>query len=318
MSAQDINNQLKEAEDDLNMITNAERRLKIIDSEIDVVEHNIHSQGRKMNEELQDVENLEKNGISSLFKKILGDHDQQLEIERQEYLQEVLSYNSLIDELEVLKYEQSILLSKVSRKQEVEKLHDVLIKDKERNIKLSHPKIAEQLKKRDNLISVSNQLIKETEEAIESGNDVLQHLNLMIQNLKYVKQWGLYRMQGKGRYSSYEKKGYVDKAQKLVGVVQVKFNIFEKELQDLYPNYDLNMDNYHFKAFVDNFYDGLITDWIIVKKLQVALNGTVAATHKVNRLLSMLLAEKEKIEQILDERIKNRTQFLIESNLDQK
>jgi hypothetical protein len=76
------------------------------------------------------------------------------------------------------------------------------------------------------------------------------------------------------------------------------------------------MDNYHFKAFVDNFYDGLITDWIIVKKLQVALNGTVAATHKVNRLLSMLLAEKEKLQTTLNSRVDEKTQFLIDSNLE--
>lgn len=315
MSGENINDQLKEAEDALNVIINAERRLKIIDNEIDIVEHDIRAQSKRMKEELSDVQRLETNGISSLFKKVLGDHEQQLEKERQEYLQEVLSYNSHIDELELLKYEQTILLTKVSNKREIENLHKLLLVDKERTIKLSHPEIAGQLKKLDNLISVSYQLIKEIEEAITSGNDVLKHLNLMILNLKYVKQWGLYRMQGKGRYSSYEKKGYVDKAQKLVGVVQVKFNIFEKELQDLYPDYDLNMDNYHFKAFVDNFYDGLITDWIIVKKLQVALNGTVAATHKVSRLLSMLLAEKEKTEKTLLTRIEERTKFLIDSQL---
>lgn len=315
MGGENVTDQLKEAEDNLHVIINAERRLQIIDNEIDIVKHDIHAQGKIMKEELSDVQRLEKNGISSLFKKVLGDHKQQLEKERQEYLQEVLSYNSLIDELEILKYEQTILLTKVSHKVEIENLHRLLLQNKERTIKLSHPEAAEKLKKLDNLISVSNQLINETEEAINSGNDVLQHLNLMIQNLKYVKQWGLYRMQGKGRYSSYEKKGYVDKAQKLVGVVQVKFNIFEKELQDLYPDYDLNLDNYHFKAFVDNFYDGLITDWIIVKKLQVALNGTVAATHKVNRLLSMLIAEKEKTEKTLVRRSEERTQFLIESKL---
>lgn len=315
MGAENTNGQLKEAEDNLNMIIHAERRLKIIDSEIDIVEHDIRAQGKRMNEELGDVHRLEKNGMTSLFNKILGDHEQQLEKERQEYLQEVLSYNSLIDELEVLKYEQTILLEKVNRRKEIENIHKLLVTEKERAIKQRYPKIADELKKTDALIAVSNQLVKETEEAIKSGKDVLQHLNLIIKNLKYVKQWGLYRMQGKGRYSSYEKKGYVDKAQKLVGVVQVKFNIFEKELQDLYSDYDLNMDNYHFKAFVDNFYDGLITDWIIVKKLQVALNGTVAATHKVNRLLSMLLAEKEKTETTLEDRIANRTQFLVDFNL---
>lgn len=315
MCVKDINNQIKDAEDNLHMIINAEKRLKIIDDEINIVEHNIHAQGKIMKDELGDVHRLEKNGISSLFKKVLGDHKQQLEKERQEYLQEVLSYNSLIDELEVLKYEQSLLVKKVSQKREVENLYLLLLKDKEKIIKSSHPNIALELKKIDNLISVNNQLVKETQEAIESGNDVLKHLNLMIKNLKYVKQWGLYRMQGKGRYSSYEKKGYIDKAQKLVGVVQVKFNIFEKELKDLYPDYDLNMDNYHFKAFVDNFYDGLITDWIIVKKLQVALNGTVAATHKVNRLLSMVQAEKEKIDVTLKRRVDERVQFLVDSDL---
>ena len=315
MSAENLNSQLKEAQENLHMIINAERRLKIIDNEIDIVEHDIRAQGKRMKEELVDVERLEKNGISSLFQKILGGHEEQLEKERQEYLQEVLSYNSLIDELEILKYEHDILVAKVNRKKELEALYKLLLSDKERKIKLNYPNIAAVLKKIDNLIVVNNQLANETDEAIESGTDVLKHLNLMIQNLKYVKQWGLYRMQGKGRYSSYEKKGYIDKAQKLVGVVQVKFNIFEKELQDLYPDYDLNMDNYHFKAFADNFYDGLITDWIIVKKLQVALNSTVAATHKVNRLLSMLHTEKDKLNKTLNDRNGERNLFLKESKL---
>lgn len=315
MSAEDLHNQLIEAEENLHMVFNAERRLKIISSEIDIVEHDIREQGKRMKEELADVERLEKNGVSALFQKVLGNHEEQLEKERQEYLQEVLSYNSLIDELEVLKYEQEILATKISRKNEIENLYKLLLAEKERKVKLSYPKIANELNKLDNLMKVSKHLIKETDEATASGKDVLKHLNLMIQNLKYVKQWGLYRMQGKGRYSSYEKKGYVDKAQKLVGVVQVKFNIFEKELKDLYPDYDLNLDNYHFKAFVDNFYDGLITDWIIVKKLQVALNSTVSATHKVNRLLSMLETEKEKIKQSLSTRKKERKMFLKNANL---
>jgi len=221
MSTTDINAQLDEAENELYMIINAQKRLQIVENEIDIVGHNIRAQGVVMKEELADVERLEKNGVSALFQKVLGNHEEQLEKERQEYLQEVLTYNSYIDELEVLNYEKKILANKVSRKQEIEKLQVAL-----------------------------NSTIAATH---------------------------------KVKYSSYEKKGYIDKAQALVGAVQVKFNIFEKELQDLYPDYDLNIDNYHFKAFVENFYDGLITDWIIVKKLQVALNSTIAATHKVER-----------------------------------
>jgi len=198
MSAENLSEQIREAEENLHTIINAERRLKIIDNEINIVEHNIRTQGKQMQNELSDVERLESNGVSSLFKKVLGNHEEQLEKERQEYLQEVLTYNSFIDELEVLKFEQKILAAKVGRKKETENLYKLLLADKERKIKLSHPKMAKELTKIDNLIAVNNQLIKETDEAIASGNDVLKHLNLMIQNLKYVKQWGLYRMQGKG------------------------------------------------------------------------------------------------------------------------
>lgn len=317
MSIKDINQQLSKAEEKIEMIFNAEKRLKIVREEMQIVEHDVKAQAKRMNEELLDVERLEKNGVTALFQKVLGNHEEQLEKERQEYLQEVLTYNSLIDELEVLKYEENILSQKVSTKKESVKIYELLLAQKEKRIKLSYPTISAELNKLSNLIRVSQQLIKETDEAISSGNDVLKYLNQMIKNLKYVKQWGLYKMQGKGKYSSYEKKGYVDKAQKLVGVVQVKFNIFEKELKDLYPDYDLNLDSYHFKAFVDNFYDGLITDWIIVKKLQVALNGTVAATHKVNRLLSMLESEKEKIKESLAKRKKDRHDFIKNANLSQ-
>jgi len=99
MSTTDINAQLDEAENELYMIINAQKRLQIVENEIDIVEHNIRAQGVVMKEELADVERLEKNGVSALFQKVLGNHEEQLEKERQEYLQEVLTYNSYIDEL---------------------------------------------------------------------------------------------------------------------------------------------------------------------------------------------------------------------------
>lgn len=310
MSPNDIDENLKIVELELHMILNADRRLSFIENELNIVEHNIIIQSKLMNQELEDVERLEKNGVASLFNRILGDTEKELEKERQEYLQEVLTYNSLIDELEVLQFEEKILKTKVDKKHDTQQRYDVLLKEKEKSIKLNFPKQANKLKIIDGQIIVNKQLIVETDEAITSGHDVVKHLESMTNNLKYVKQWGLYRLHGKGRYSSYEKKGYIDKAQKLVGMVQVKFNIFEKELQDLYPDFELNLNNYHLKSFVDNFYDGLITDWIIVKNLQVASNNTIAALHKVNRLLAMLDVEKEKIIERIEEKYLERTSFL--------
>lgn len=315
MSINNIDQRLEEAENNINTIINAERRLIIIENELDIVAHDLRNQKRKMNDELADVERLEKSGVTNLFKSILGDIDSQLEKERQEYLQEVLTYNSLVDELELLNYEKKILKRKVKHKQEAEKLYEELLKEKERYILLNHGDKAGKLKLIDNQLKVNNLIIKETEEAIESGKDLLEYLNKMVQNLKYVKQWGIYKMQGKGRYSSYEKKGYIDKAQKLVGLVQVKFNIFEKELNDLYPDFDLNLDSFHMKSFLDNFYDGLITDWIIVKQLQVAINSTWAAIHKVSRLQAMVESEQSKIHKRIKEKKAERLDFLKSTEL---
>ena len=62
------------------MIINAKRILKNIARKIYIFGHDIHSQVKKM-KETGVGQRLDKNGISSLFKKILDDHEQQLETE---------------------------------------------------------------------------------------------------------------------------------------------------------------------------------------------------------------------------------------------
>lgn len=62
------------------MIINAKRILKNIARKIYIFGHDIHSQVKKM-KETEVGQRLDKNGISSLFKKVLDDHEQQLETE---------------------------------------------------------------------------------------------------------------------------------------------------------------------------------------------------------------------------------------------
>lgn len=312
---EEIQNRLHQVEDDLHRIINSERRLAIIQQELELIAQDLENQKKRMRQEHIDLLELEQLSVRQLFNKVLGNVEEQLEKERQEYLQEVLTYNSLIDELNLLRYEEDILKPKISRKLEVQKTYEVLLKEKERFIKLNHPKIAKDLQIIDAQIEIQQLLINEVKEGEESGKDLLKHLDHMVHLLKYVKQWGRYRLRGRGKYSSVQKKEYIDKAQKLVGVIQVKFNLFEKELRDLYPDFDLNIDNYHIKAFVENFYDGLITDWIITKKLQTALHSTIDAIQKVHRLMAMLSNEESKINETLGKKIKERTTYLSEVDL---
>ena len=78
--ADNINNQLNEAKYSLNLIINAKRILKKTARKIYIFGHDIHSQVKKMKEPGVG-QHLDKNGISSFFKKVLDDHEQQLETE---------------------------------------------------------------------------------------------------------------------------------------------------------------------------------------------------------------------------------------------
>lgn len=287
----EITQELFEIEEKLFVLASVERRLKIIRHEIPAVEHQLVVQAKKMDQELKDVEELEKRGVKALFKQILGDIESQLEKERQEYLHEVLTYNSLVDELDTLKFEEAVLAKKFNDQQDLEMRYQVLLKEKERQIKLNYPKLNKELNIIDAQIRMYMQIAKECIEALHSGNDLMQYLSQVKSQLGYVKQWGSTKYRGKGRTSSYAKKGFIDKAQQIIGTVQVKFNIYEKELQDLFPDFELNLDSYHVKAFIHNFYDGLITDWIIVKHLKIAIQSTDAAIHKVTRLNGMVEQE---------------------------
>ncbi|MDG1100448.1 MAG: hypothetical protein P8N29_04500 [Saprospiraceae bacterium] len=80
MYAVKINNQLNEAEYNLYLIIAAERILENIDHKIYIFEHDIRSQVKKT-KETGSGQRLYKNGIYSLFKKVLDDHEQQLETE---------------------------------------------------------------------------------------------------------------------------------------------------------------------------------------------------------------------------------------------
>ncbi len=91
-------------------ISKSEKRLHIIKHELELLYNELTAQRAKMNKEHQDVIKLEKLSKQLLFKTILGNKELQLEIERQEYLQAVLEYNATAYNIDLIKYEQEILI----------------------------------------------------------------------------------------------------------------------------------------------------------------------------------------------------------------
>ena len=290
---------LQEKIDKLEAAIDADRkkeiRMGIIKHELEILRQDLMGSHKKLKKEKEDVDELEKKNMKSLFTEILGDKEEQLERERQEYLQEVLIHNSLIDEIETLEYEQKILkenLTKDRAKLERE-LKDVL-SQKEKQLKGS-PQFKKRLLDFDSRIHKLHYSLRNIDEAIEQGKILHEKLKGIVYNLKHVKKWGPYKMHGKGRYSSYNKKTYIDKANREAVIAKVFIKKFDKELKDVFPDMDINLSMEFFENFLDHFYDNLITDWVIQRKLDNAIHNISNMEDKMKRILMTLEKEREEL-----------------------
>ncbi|NNF35146.1 MAG: hypothetical protein HKN68_13615 [Saprospiraceae bacterium] len=292
---QDLQNRIDSLEAAMETDRKKTIRLQIINHELDILRKDLLKSNQKLKKEKRDVDELEKKNMKSLFTEILGDKEEQLERERQEYLQEVLHHNSLIDEIETLKYEEKILKENLSKDRlKIERELKNVMSLKEKQLKGS-PQYKKQLLKFDAQLHKLHYRLVNIEEAIEQGRFLRDKLKSVFSKLKQVKKWGPYKMHGKGRYSSYNKKTYIDKANREAVIANVFIKKFDKELKDVFPDLDMNLSMEYFENFLDQFYDNLITDWMIQRKLDNAVHNISTMEDKMQRILMTLEKEKESV-----------------------
>lgn len=262
--------------------------------ELEVVE-------KQMRKEENDVTVLEGKGVRPLFRKILGDKESQLEKERQEYLEISLKFNSLKDQIEVLEFEGDVLQKKVLNiktvEQEVETLKDL----REREI-LSGLESSLQNELRLIIHKMDNMVIlkREIRESIDAGAISSRYLVELANLLKQVLNWGTWPSQS--TYNEMVKRSRIAQASKLVAKVQYQLNKFGKEMEDLgEQNMYFKLDKGGMANFSSYFFDNLITDWIIQKKIKNSLNNVMLTNDRIVRTVQSLNHELEKIDRSMSE-----------------
>lgn len=300
MNLKEVTQKIKEKEQETHSYQKCSVRLEIIQHELEILRTDLNKSYLRLKKEKADVEELERKNIKSLFIEILGDIEQQLEKERQEYLQAVLHHNHLIDEIKILEFEANTLQQKQSSdiiklKGELETLYNYKAK-----LLKNYPDARKQLEKFDISLSAYNRILYQIEEAISEAKSLHQTLKNIVAHMKNAKKWGRTKMLGKGRYSSYNKKSYIDKANQQAIQANVKIKKFDKELQDVYPDMNITLSMHHFENFLDHFYDNLITDWMIQRKLDNAIHSITLMVDKMSRILMMLEKSEEVVKRDMD------------------
>ncbi len=239
-----------------------------------------------LEKQYNDVKEIEGLSMKSLFAKVLGSKEKQIEKERQEYLQASLKYNDFKKQVEVLEFERNLLKKKIIDIKLFKNKLETLKKKREKELLLSNSDQGKELMKIVYKIDEFIRYKKEITEAIVAGNTSNQELNKLVTYLKKAKDWGSWDMaSSNSRHSSYYKRGSIDNAQKAAQQAQRQLNRFQNELYDIgVRNQEFEINIGTFNSFIDIFFDNLISDWVIQQKIKNALGNVELTKDKVTRL----------------------------------
>lgn len=244
-----------------------------------------------LDEEHQDVLDLESKTIRGLFRNILGKNEEQYEIEKQEYLMAALQFNEAKKVVDLLIFEKQILLEKLEKEKEVEYNFEKLVDHRNTLIASEYPYLSEQL------ISINEQLdadfsfLRELAEAIAIASEVENVINQMIGYLeegKRLENWG--DSWQKINQVNYERNITIDKAVDLSCKAKQLLQELEKQLEDIYEVRSIKRFSKfeEFQHFNDIYYDRLISDWIVKKRLSSSINFLKGTNDSVERVISTL------------------------------
>src|SRR5687767_14282871 len=133
--------------------------------------------------EQRDVDILEGEGITSLITKFIGNRENKIEEEKDEYLRASRHYMDIYNSIELLRFELDILKKKEETLKIVENRLVSLMKEREKELILSDPKIAELINKINNDSNLLMTPIKNIGNLIKSGEEIIDNLVIIGQNL---------------------------------------------------------------------------------------------------------------------------------------
>lgn len=242
--------------------------------------------------ELEDVEKLEQVNISSLFHKVLGNKDEQLDKERQEYLAVTLKIKELKKSIDLTQFELGLVEKKVLESDQLKNELNTLKEKREKEIidnnHVSRLPLLNLHSTHDGLIIKKNEIV----EAHNQGRVALSAVELVLRNLNEAIQNGEWDMYSRTGYHDYYKHKALDRASEETYKAQIELSKFNKELLDIgiyEQTFHLNLNQ--ISKFTDMFFDNLITDWINQKKIKNSFATVDSLRDKIRLILDTLESE---------------------------
>lgn len=282
--------------EELSIIINKKRRSEKLQADKKTVEDILYKEKNKLQQlkeslqkEGKDIEKLEGFSLKGLMHTLMGNKEQKMEKEQEEYLAAKLKYDGCLQSVEALTKVHTKIKIELVELAGVDEEYNKFMSEKERLILQQNDKNTILLI---NLTEEATDLredVKELQEAIYAGEVVLTETDNAIEQLSSARSWGAWDMVGGGLISTAIKHSRIDAAQETMVGLQQLLQTFYKELKDVdLHESNINIDIGSFLGFADYFLDGFFVDWMVQSRIVDSLNQTYDLKSRVESIVSRL------------------------------
>ncbi|MCA8974264.1 MAG: hypothetical protein KDC98_06055 [Planctomycetes bacterium] len=260
--------------------------------------------GAEIAKESRDVRKLEGLSLTALFHTLLGDRDEKLGKERQEFLAVKLRYDAEMEAGRPLQEQADRC------RRELEDLGDLaarrteLLDERERQLRQSGTAAGRELIDLVDRLADVRADRRENDEAIAAGRDALDALQETADQLGRARNWGQLDMLGGGLITTAIKHSRIDDARSAAERAQRHLQRFARELADLGERRsELTVEIGGFEKFADYFFDGLIFDWMVqskIRRAQAQVQETTDRAREIVLQLERLADEQQQLQQRLE------------------
>jgi hypothetical protein len=309
----ELHQQLSDKIRQLEQIRKIKSHIGELRGRLQVEEESLAAMEKVLDKEQRDVEILEQEGLTTMLRKFLGDREEKLEKEREEYLRASLRFNELFKSVELIRFELDLLTRKERSVEAVQGEVELLMKARETEMLQGNDENARALTaihlQTDKLSKYSVQI----DEALAAGQAAMQFVRRAMDHLADAQQWGQRGMWGGQRGAGHMKWRSIDEARKMVVEGRHALIRFGNELKDVDDSLRVstNLDIETFGKFGETFFDNIITDWIVQQKINKSLHAVDQMRIQVENILMHLQSVTSEIKASLQGLEKRRREIVI-------
>ncbi len=309
----DLNAQLIDLKEKIRLRDRLQRQLADVERTLAQEDGRLEVLEAQLRREENEVKRLEGLSLAGMFYAVLGDKEQRLDKERQEFLASKLQRDQCQYAVTTQERDLADLKGKLDCLTGLDAAYQSLLERKEKFLMQSGSPSVRQLLDLSEKQAGQESDLKEVQEAIDAGQALVSTLDGVIGSLQSAEGWGTWDMLGGGFLANLAKHSRIDDARERVHQAQELLRRFQRELTDVQSGESFLIDISSFDTFADFFFDGLIVDWIVQSKIQTSLDRTTQVRQRVASILQRLQNRQKDIQQQLNDLASQRQQLVEKS-----